>query len=171
LTPLVAGDADELLAVMLRNRAFLEPYEPARAESDFTPAGVRTSIADLAAARVAGSAYPFCIRAGGAIVGRLTLSQVFRRAFQNCYLGYFVAEEHNGRGYATDAVRQAVDYAFGRLRLHRVQANVMTKNPRSARVLEKAGFRREGLALRYLQIAGRWEDHDLYAITVEDLGA
>lgn len=153
---------------MLENRAFLEPYEPARPSSDFTIAGVKASIADLGAARAAGAAYPFCIRAEGAIVGRLTLSQVFRRAFQNCYLGYFVAERHNGRGYATEAVRLAVDYAFDDLGLHRVQANVMTKNPRSARVLEKAGFRREGLALNYLQIAGRWEDHDLFAITVED---
>lgn len=123
----------------------------------------------MAAARDAGLAYAFCIRAGGAIVGRMTLSQVFRRAFQNCYLGYFVGEEHNGRGHATAAVRLAVGYAFGELGLHRVQANVMTSNPRSARVLEKAGFRREGLALRYLEIAGRWEDHDMYAVTVEDL--
>lgn len=154
---------------MLRNRAFLEPYEPARPESDFTIQGVRAAIAELGAARDAGAAYPFCIRAEGRIVGRITLSQVFRRAFLNCYLGYFVGEEHNGRGYATGAVRLAVRYAFDELGLHRVQANVMTTNPRSARVLEKAGFREEGRALRYLQIAGRWEDHDLYAITVEDV--
>lgn len=139
-------------------------------DSDFTLGGVRRSIAELDAARALGAAYAFCIRAGGRIVGRLTLSQVFRKAFQNCYLGYFVGEEHNGRGYATEAVRLAVDYAFDDLALHRVQANVMTKNPRSARVLEKAGFRREGTALNYLQIAGRWEDHDLFAITTEDRG-
>ncbi len=157
--------------MILRNRAFLEPYEPARPESDFTIAGVRAGIAELVAARAAGVAYPFCIRAGDAIVGRITLSQVFRRAFQNCYLGYFVGEEHNGRGYATAAVRLAVGFAFDDLGLHRVQANVMTTNPRSARVLEKAGFRHEGRALRYLQIAGRWEDHDMYAITAEEADA
>ena len=125
----------------------------------------------MVAARAIGAAYPFCIRAGDRIVGRLSLTQVFRKAFQNCYLGYFVAEEHNGRGYATQAVRLAVDYAFDELGLHRVQANVMTKNPRSARVLVKAGFRKEGMAPNYLQIAGRWEDHDLFAITVEDRAA
>lgn len=155
----------------MRNRSFLEPFEPLRAGSDFTIEGVRASIDDLAAARAAGTAYAFCIRAGGALVGRITLSQVFRRAFQNAYLGYFVGEEHNGRGYATAAVRLAVAHAFEDLRLHRVQANVMTKNPRSARVLEKADFRKEGVALHYLQIAGRWEDHDLFAITVEDVRA
>lgn len=158
-----------MLDLLVRNRAFLAPFEPRRPEADFTIEGQCDAIAELAAARAADSAYAFCIRAGGELVGRVTLSQVFRKAFRNCYLGYWVGEEHNGRGYATAAVRAAVDYAFGDLGLHRVQANVMTKNPRSGRVLEKAGFRREGLALRYLQIAGRWEDHHLYALTSEDV--
>jgi ribosomal-protein-alanine N-acetyltransferase len=157
-----------MLELLLANRAFLEPFEPIRPESDFTIEGQRASIADLAAARAADAAYAFGIRAGAELVGRVTLSQVFRKAFRNCYLGYWVGEEHNGHGYATAAVRLAVRYAFEDLGLHRVQANVMTKNPRSARVLAKAGFRREGLALRYLAIAGRWEDHDTYAITTED---
>lgn len=168
LAPLGPGDAEKLLAVLVHNRAFLEPFEPMRPESDFTPEGARAVLTRLAAEREAGTTYPFAITLGDEIVGQLTLSQVFRKAFQSCYLGYWVAEEHNGRGYATAAVRAAVDHAFGDLRLHRVQANVMTRNPRSARVLEKAGFRREGLALRYLRIAGRWEDHYLYAITQED---
>ncbi len=159
-----------MLAALLRNRAFLEPFEPLRPESDFTLAGQHASLRALEGARVAGTTYAFAIRPAdtGEIAGRITLSQVFRRSFQNCYLGYWVAEEHNGRGYATQAVELAVGHAFGELGLHRVQANVMTKNPRSARVLEKAGFRREGLALRYLQIAGRWEDHDMFAITAEE---
>jgi ribosomal-protein-alanine N-acetyltransferase len=158
-----------MLELLVRNRAFLAGYEPVRPKSDYTLEGQRAAIAELALARTADTAYAFCIRAGGRIVGRLTLSQVFRRAFRNCYLGYWVGEEHNGRGYATAAVRLAVRHAFDVLDLHRVQANVMTRNPRSARVLEKAGFRHEGMAVRYLQIAGRWEDHDLYAITAEDL--
>ena len=152
----------------MRNRGFLEPFEPLRPAADFTLPGVKAMIARRAEEKAAGTTYEFAIKVSGAIVGGLTLSQVFRKAFQSCYLGYWVAEEHNGRGYGTAAVRAAVDYAFGGLGLHRVQANVMTKNPRSARVLEKAGFRREGLALHYLQIAGRWEDHYLYAITQED---
>lgn len=158
-----------MLELLVRNRAFLEPYDPYRPQSDFTLEGQRAAIAELAVARATDAAYAFCIRAGGRIVGRVTLSQVFRKAFRNCYLGYWVDEEHNGRGYATAAVRLAVLHAFDELDLHRVQANVMSSNPRSVRVLEKAGFRKEGRALRYLQIAGRWEDHDMYAITVEDL--
>ena len=163
------GDAEELLAALVRNRTFLQPFEPLRAESHFTLAGQLSSLAELENARAAGTTHAFAIRgAGGDLVGGLSLSQVFRRAFQSCYLGYWVGEEHNGRGYATVAVGLAVTYALDDLGLHRVQANVMTKNPRSARVLERNGFRREGLALRYLQIAGRWEDHHMYAITTED---
>ena len=158
-----------MLELLSRNRRFLAPFEPLRPDSDFTLEGQRAAIAEMAAARASDAAYAFCIRAGGELVGRLTLSQVFRKAFRNCYLGYWVGEEHNGRGYATGAVRLAVSYAFDELGLHRVQANTMTKNPRSARVLEKAGFRKEGMALRYLQIAGRWEDHDMFAITAEDV--
>ncbi|MDQ3951707.1 MAG: GNAT family N-acetyltransferase [Actinomycetota bacterium] len=171
MTPLVRGDAEDLLALLVANRAFLEPFEPIRPASEFTLAGQRAAIEELVAAHAAGAAYSFCIRAGGELIGRLTLSQVFRKAFRNCHLGYWVGEEHNGRGYATAAVRAAVRLAFDDLGLHRVQANVMTRNRRSARVLEKAGFRKEGLALRYLAIAGRWEDHDMYAITVEDVAA
>ena len=88
--------------------------------------------------------------------------------FSNAYLGYFVSERHNGHGYATTAVRQAVDFAFEELGLHRVQAAVVPRNAGSIRVLEKAAFREEGLALRYLQIAGVWEDHRVYAVTVEE---
>ena len=65
-------------------------------------------------------------------------------------------------------MRAAAAHAFDDLRLHRVQANVRTTNEASRRVLQKAGFRREGLALRYLELDGAWVDHDLFAITAED---
>lgn len=168
LTPLVVADAEEMVEALVRNRDFLRPFEPLRPESDFTLEGQRAALAELERGRALDAVYAFAVRAGDALVGRVTLSQVFRKAFSNCYLGYWVGQEHNGRGYATAAVRLAADHALGPLGLHRVQANVMTKNPRSARVLEKNGFRREGLALNYLQIAGRWEDHHMYALTVED---
>lgn len=156
--------------MLLRNRAFLEPFEPVRAAPELTLAGQEAVLRAVEEARAADTTYAFGIRTAptGELIGRVTLSQVFRRSFQSCYLGYWVAEEHNGRGHATRAVELAVRYAFDDLGLHRVQANVMTKNPRSARVLEKAGFRKEGVALRYLQIAGRWEDHDMFAVTVEE---
>jgi len=88
--------------------------------------------------------------------------------FQNAYMGYFVGRDHNGRGLATEAVELVVAHGFDDLALHRIQAAVMLDNPASMRVLTKAGFRREGVARRYLQIDGRWVDHVLFAATVED---
>jgi ribosomal-protein-alanine N-acetyltransferase len=100
--------------------------------------------------------------------GRVTLSEISRGAFQNAYLGYFVSEDRNGRGIATAAARLALDVAFRDERLHRVQAAIIPRNAASIRVVEKVGMRREGLALRYLRIDGRWEDHAIYALTAEE---
>ena len=91
-----------------------------------------------------------------------------RGAFQNANVGYYVGEEFNGQGFATEALKQVVRFAFEEARLHRIEAGIMDHNERSKRVVEKAGFRREGTALHYLQIEGRWRDHNIYAITRED---
>jgi [ribosomal protein S5]-alanine N-acetyltransferase len=98
----------------------------------------------------------------------VALSNVSRGGWQNATLGYYVDERHNGCGYATQAVRLILDFAFGRARLHRVQAAVLPRNVASQRVLQKSGFSREGRSTKYLQINGVWEDHDVYAITAED---
>ncbi len=100
----------------------------------------------------------------------MSLSQIFHGPFRSCIVGYFLDEAVNGRGYTTEALGLVVGHAFGELGLHRVQAGVMPRNVGSIRVLEKLGFRREGLALRYLRINGVWEDHLLYAITAEERG-
>ncbi len=73
-----------------------------------------------------------------------------------------------GQGLMTEGIRLALGFAFGAAGLHRVQAAIMPRNQASLRVVEKVGFRREGFAQRYLQIAGKWEDHLLFAITQEE---
>jgi len=102
------------------------------------------------------------------VVGRITLSSVVLGAWRNANLGYWVARDRGGRGYATEAVALAVRYAFEDAGLHRVQAAVMPRNAPSIRVLEKNRFRPEGLAARYLQIHRAWEDHLLFAVTREE---
>lgn len=106
------------------------------------------------------------------LVGIFTLSEVVRGVFQNAYGGWRVGAEFVGQGLATEAVRGLLDIAFAEppvgLGLHRVQANVIPSNEPSLRVAEKAGFRREGLALRYVQIDGKWQDHVMFARTVEE---
>ncbi|MGW8958609.1 GNAT family N-acetyltransferase [Paenibacillus sp. NPDC055715] len=103
------------------------------------------------------------------LIGRMELSGVARGPFQNANLGYFVDPTHHGQGSATSAVKDVVRYAINELGLHRIQAGVMPRNTPSNRVMEKAGFRWEGLALNYLKINGVWEDHVLYALTAKDL--
>jgi ribosomal-protein-alanine N-acetyltransferase len=117
----------------------------------------------------AGERYAFGVfLPDGSVVGRVALDNVVRGAWRNATIGYYVDRAHNGRGVATGAVTLACRFGFDNAGLHRIQAGVMPRNAASARVLEKVGFRREGLARRYLFIAGAWEDHDIYALTVED---
>ncbi|MGH8309633.1 MAG: GNAT family N-acetyltransferase [Steroidobacteraceae bacterium] len=152
------------------NRDFFGPYEPERTDADFTLESIRGALGRDAEDRRAGLTHHFGIfvQDGEALVGQVRLSNVFRGPWQNANLGYSVALEHNGKGYATAAVQLACRFAFTEIALHRVQAGVMTDNDRSIRVLEKVGFRSEGLALRYLRINGAWRDHYIYAVTVEE---
>ena len=170
LRPLVPGDAPELLALMLANRAFLEPWSPRADDSDYTLAAVQQNIALQQEHWGEDRGYGFGIfeRESGGLIGRITLSRITRGPFQNCGLGYWLDERHNGHGLMSEAVRLVLGYAFGELGFHRVEAATLLHNAGSMRVLEKAGFRREGLARRYLQIDGRWQDHYLFAITTEE---
>lgn len=105
----------------------------------------------------------------GAIVGRVALGEVVRGAFESAHLGYWIDHRVVGRGLMTEAVRAALAFALGPLGLHRVQAAILPENTPSLRVAAKAGLREEGLARRYLKIAGRWQDHRIFAITAEEI--
>jgi [ribosomal protein S5]-alanine N-acetyltransferase len=109
-----------------------------------------------------------CRREDGAIVGGTALSQIFRKAFQNAYLGYYLAEKFTGNGYMTEAVELILRFAFKDLKLHRVEANVQPENLASIAVLRRCGFTREGFSPKYLKIGGRWRDHERFAIIAED---
>jgi ribosomal-protein-alanine N-acetyltransferase len=168
IRPLVVQDAEQMLALALRNRAHLESWEPLRDETWFTLEAQSSAIERAVELRESGRGYRFAIVAGARIVGAVGLNEVVRGAFENAYLGYWVDVGSTGRGYATQGVRLAVGFAFEEAQLHRVQAAVMPRNAASIRVVEKVGFRREGHALRYLRIAGVWEDHHLFALTREE---
>jgi ribosomal-protein-alanine N-acetyltransferase len=102
------------------------------------------------------------------IVGRIALGGVLLGAFRNAYLGYWIDGDHQGKGLMTEAVKATTRFAFDIVGLHRVQAAVMPRNVASQRVLAKVGYRQEGLAERYLCIAGTWEDHMMFAMTREE---
>lgn len=107
----------------------------------------------------------------GRIVGFFNLSAIVRGAFNSAYASWYVNLEFAGRGFGTEGVRALLDLAFSQplgLGLHRVQANIIPANTASIRLAQRVGFRREGLAERYLHIAGRWQDHVMYARTTEE---
>ena len=109
-----------------------------------------------------------CSREGGEILGVVNLSQIFYGPFCNAYLGYYAFMPQAGRGYLTEAVGLGLEHAFGPLQLHRVEANVQPDNARSLALLRRLGFRREGYSPRYLKVAGRWRDHERFAILAEE---
>jgi ribosomal-protein-alanine N-acetyltransferase len=171
IRPLTVQDATEFAAVVIANRAHTSPWEPVHAELHYSRAGqVETLRRDVEAWEL-GTGYAFAVldrEAGDAIIGRIALGNVVRGAWRNATLGYWVSAATGGRGHATSAARLICEFAFDHAGLHRVQPAVIPRNVRSIRVVEKAGFRHEGRALKYLNIAGNWEDHDIFALTSED---
>jgi ribosomal-protein-alanine N-acetyltransferase len=107
-------------------------------------------------------------REDGAILGVFNFSNVVRGWFRSAYLGYYGFAPFTGHGYMTEAFGLALDYAFAKLKLHRVEANVQPGNRRSNALVVRVGFTREGYSRRYIRIAGRWRDHVRYAMLAED---
>lgn len=169
---LVAADAPALLDLMITNRAFLKPWSPRSVDSQYTLAAVESDIAQKQQMINEDRGYGFGIftRPEEALIGRINISQIVRGAFRNCFLGYWLDANHNGQGLMSEAVPAVVRFAFDELGLHRVEATTLTYNIGSQHVLTRAGFRHEGLALNYLQIDGRWQDHYRFAITAEEFG-
>jgi ribosomal-protein-alanine N-acetyltransferase len=180
LRPPRASDVPELRHVMRANEAHLRPWEPATApgEDPTSLTAVANRVMRLRRDWKRGDSFALLLTMrvpsaseGGAIVGRVNLGGVLRGAFQNAHLGYWIDAGHQRQGLMTEAVRGAFAFAFGAAKLHRVQIAIMPRNVASLRVMEKLGVRREGLAPRYLRIAGAWEEHVIFAITAEDWAA
>lgn len=176
LRALKTTDVPALYQALKRNADHLRPYSPAPAAEDrrVTLTSAARQVARWRGLWRSGDTYALFAwprkEAVKTIIGRLTLGRITRGAFQNAYLGYWIDHEREKQGLTSEAVHAALEFAFGTLALHRVQAGVMPHNLASIRVLEKNGFRKEGFAERYLQIAGRWEDHVIFAITAEEMG-
>lgn len=162
-------DLEALLDLRVRNRRFLQPFEPVTLDSHYTREGQQEILERAQRDWDADGGYGFGIFLTNVdrLIGRVNLSNVVRGAWESCTIGYFLDEEMNGQGFTTEAVRLAIGFAFGTARLHRVQAAVMPRNVSSMRVLDKVGMVYEGFSEFYLKINGVWEDHNLYSITRE----
>ncbi|AHA10589.1 Ribosomal-protein-S5p-alanine acetyltransferase [Bacillus toyonensis BCT-7112] len=109
-------------------------------------------------------AFGIFLKATDKLIGDISLTQIARDPAQSCYTGFTLDREHNSRGYTTEALRLVVDFAFRELKLHRIEAGAMPSNIASIRVLEKVGFKKEGIAKENVKINGKWTDHQILAI-------
>ena len=165
LRPPQMSDYPEWAALREASREFLAPWEPTWPADDLTRASFRRRIRRYFEDQRGDLAYPFFIfrRNDDALLGGLTLANVRRGCAQACTLGYWMGRDYAQRGYMTAAVRGVIPFAFGTLRLHRIEAACIPANTASIRLLERTGFQREGFARQYLCINGMWRDHLLFA--------
>ncbi len=112
--------------------------------------------------------YLVCQRVDQRVVGVFNLSQIFLGVFRSAYLGYYVHAKFAGKGYMSEGLKELLVEAFKNIKLHRIEANIQPHNRSSIALVARAGFTREGYSRRYLKIAGRWRDHERWALLVED---
>ncbi len=164
-------DFAEWAALRELSRDFLTPWEPIWPADDLTRGAFRRRVRRYADDLRTDQAYAFFIfrKTDNALIGGLTLANVRRGVAQAGSLGYWMGAPYAGRGHMTAAVHALIPFAFGPLRLHRLEAACIPSNVASIRLLEKTGFVREGVARQYLCINGLWQDHLLYALLSGDI--
>jgi ribosomal-protein-alanine N-acetyltransferase len=172
LRPLTVADFLQWQDVRRRNVDWLTRWEPARVAGQPDVVEDRDAFAVRCSARQRerqlGTGYGFGIFVEGDFAGEINLSSVQRGPFQNSYIGYWIDEKRAGAGYVPEALVVVARYAFEDLRLHRIQVAIIPRNTASRRVVEKLELRSEGIAHRYLEINGVWEDHVRFALTAEE---
>lgn len=152
---------DEFLAAVLRSRTLHGSWVSAPGTPETFGAYLRRLRSD--------AHLSYWIRTeDGELAGVFNISEVVRGLFCSGYLSYYAFAPHHGRGHMKRGLRAVLSQAFGRERLHRLEANIQPGNDASRRLVQGAGFRLEGFSPRYLKIAGRWRDHERWAITAEE---
>jgi ribosomal-protein-alanine N-acetyltransferase len=172
--PFHRRDATAWSEVRLANEAWLSEWEslPPGTLGSYaerhSPAAFRRLNRTLRASTRAGTHMSFAVTHKGQLAGQVTVGNIVRASFNSAYLGYWVDGRRAGRGIAPVAIALITDHCLGPGALHRLEANVRPENAASRRVMDKLGFREEGLHRRYLMINGVYRDHIGYAVTVED---
>jgi len=171
LRALRGKDRREWEALRDANAEWLHPWEATSPEVVTTRLNFRQLVRLYDREAAAGRLQPFVVETEGRLVGQMHLFGVTWGSMRSASAGYWVAESVAGQGIMPLALAAACDHAFLALGLHRVVVNIRPENTASLRVVEKLGFRSEGLRLRYLHIDGEWRDHLSFALTSEDLGS
>ena len=170
LRPPQMADFEEWTALRSASRDFLVPWEPTWPADDLARASFRRRLKRYAEDWRTDQSYAFFIfrKEDNVLVGGLTLASVRRGVAQAGSLGYCMRATSVRRGHMTAAVKAVLPFTFSTLRLHRVEAACIPTNTASIRLLERAGFTREGYARQYLCINGTWQDHLLFARLRDD---
>jgi [ribosomal protein S5]-alanine N-acetyltransferase len=168
IRPIRLRDSRVLERELLQNRAWLRKWEATNPTGPMS-FDVRSSIRSLHQNARAGLGLPFVIEVDGQLAGQLNVSSIAYGSVSSASIGYWVSERFAGLGATPTAVALATDHCFFNVGLHRMEICIRPENEPSLRVVEKLGFRYEGLRRRYIHINGDWRDHFCFALTVEEL--
>jgi ribosomal-protein-alanine N-acetyltransferase len=164
------SDVSMMLRYHSENRAHLTAWEPKRRESYYTQQHWIASLGQIQTLHSMSTGYYLAIidQKLHKMVGMITVSGIYKSPFYSCDLGYSMAAEAQGQGIMPRALKLVIEYMFRQHNMHRISASYMPHNKRSAAVLEKLGFVKEGYAPSYLLVNGQWQDHVLTALINEN---
>jgi len=162
--PLEKANADSVAHFHQRNRARIEPVSPARSEYYYTTAYWKQAIRVARKERKSGAALRWVCVEDSATVSQFSLDNIVYGVFRSAFLSYAVDRQLEGRGIMFKCLQQAIDIAFKDLDLHRIEAHHLPDNERSAAVLKRLNFEKEGYAKSLLKLNGIWKDHVLNAL-------
>lgn len=177
LRPLRRRDQQRWLELRRKNYHWLKPWEatlpPAkpgtRAFEQEPPQTFKGMLRSMRADAQLGKMFPFAITYDDVLVGQLTVSGIVHGSVSGCHMGYWVDQEHAGRGIGTTAVALAVDHCIFTAGIHRVEICIRPENERSLRIVQKLQIRPEGRRKSYLHINGAWRDHLVFAVVAEEI--
>ncbi|GAA1132290.1 GNAT family protein [Citricoccus alkalitolerans] len=175
LRPFRRWDQEEWTSLRARNRDWLRRWDATNPEPSTALKSYAEMVKVLNRSGKEGTALPWliCVRTSAAgtpvIAGQLSVSSIVRGSALSASLGYWIDQERAGQGLVPTAVALATDYCFSTLGLHRMEINIRPENVPSRRVVEKLGFRHEGMRRDFLHIDGAWRDHDAYALTAPEV--
>ena len=171
MRPLRLRDAKEWRSVRMRNAEWLRPWEATSPDpAADAPPTYSAMVRRLRGEAREGRTLPFVVTYDGELVGQLTVGGITWGSLRSAYIGYWIDRRFAGRGITPTAVAMATDHCFA-IGLHRIEINIRPENVASRRVVEKLGFRSEGMRPSYLHIDGDWRDHLSYALTVDEVPA
>ena len=172
LRMLTPAEAELIVQYYQENKDHLIPWEPTRSREFYMVRFWRTMIKNFRDDFQHGQSMRLVFflktQPEGPLIGVCNFNNIMRGVFQACHLGYSIDHRYQGQGLMYEALLEAIAFAFGHLKLHRIMANYMPRNERSGNLLRKLGFSPEGYARDYLKIAGKWEDHVLTALIREE---